>query len=108
MLDLYYARSSVIVMPEAPDHLEFAGSIGLEAHRLLAALFEKGRQAGADLPYFRDSLLKPAQVAALLGTFVENAHELRGDRQALAAFDEMRGFLEGAVSRGLRLVAFAD
>lgn len=108
MLDIYYAGSSVTVIPEAPSHLELAGSLDLEAHRLLAALFEKSRQAGADLQYFQDSLLKPAQVVILLETFLANAHELRGDRRALAAFEVMRGVLEGAVSRGLGLAAFAD
>jgi len=42
MLDIYYVPPSIKVKPEAPDRLELAGSIDLDAHRSLAALFEKG------------------------------------------------------------------
>lgn len=108
MLDIYYTNPSTTAMPEDPGSLELAGSIDLDAHRSLAALFEKGRQAGADLRYFEDSMLKPAQVATLLKTFTTNANELAGNKQALAAFDAMRGVLEAAVSRGMGLVAFGD
>ncbi|NTI64171.1 hypothetical protein G6L85_21895 [Agrobacterium rhizogenes] len=108
MLDIYYAGPFTTLMPRNPGHLELAGSIDLRAHRSLATLFDKGRQAGADLRYFEDSMLKPAQVTMLLETFTANLRELQGDRQALAAFDMMRGLFEGAVSRGMGLVAFAD
>jgi hypothetical protein len=108
MLDIYYADPAATVMPEDPGRLELAGSIDLDAHRSLAALFDKGRQAGVDLRYFEDSLLAPAQVAILLRTFTANAGELEGNRQALAAFGAMRDLLEEAVSRGMGLVAFGD
>ncbi|MCI4591326.1 hypothetical protein MOK15_14655 [Sphingobium sp. BYY-5] len=108
MLDIYYAPPSTRFMPEEPGHLEFAGSIDLDAHRSLATLFEKSRQAGTDLLYFRDSMLKPAQVTILLQTFMANAPGLGGSGQSLAAFNAIRDLLEGAVSRGMGLVAFSD
>ena len=108
MLDIYYARGSTLVMPEDPSQLEFAGSIDLDAHRALAALFEKGRLAGADLQYFRDSILNPAQVAILLQAFMANPPELEGSRQPLAAFDALRNLLAEAVGKGVGLVAFSD
>nr|WP_298097930.1 hypothetical protein [uncultured Shinella sp.] len=108
MLDIYYAEPFTTVLPQNPDRLELAGSIDFDAHRSLATLFDKGRQAGADLRYFEDTMLKPAQVTKLLETFTENACELQGNRQALAAFDMMCGLLERAVSRGMGLIAFAD
>lgn len=108
MLDIYYAPSSTKAMPEDPGSLEFAGSIDLDAHRSLAALFDKGRQAGADLRYSDDSMLEPAQVATLLKVFTANAGELSGNRQALAAFAAMRELLEAAVGKGCGLVAFGD
>ncbi|WP_295983397.1 hypothetical protein [uncultured Variovorax sp.] len=108
MLDIYYTDPSTTDMPEDPGRLEHAGSIDLDAHRSLAALFEKGRQAGADLRYFEDSMLKPSQVATLLKTFNANVGDLKGSRQALAAFEAMRGVLEAAVNRGMGLAAFGD
>lgn len=108
MLDIYYAPPSTLVVPEAPGQLELAGSIDLDAHRSLAALFEQGRQAGAHLPYVRDSMLNPAQVAILLQIFTANAPELEGRRQSLATFNAVRELLEGAVNRGMGLVAFSD
>lgn len=108
MLDIYYADRTTTFMPEGPGRLGFAGSIDLDAHRSLAVLFDKGRQAGADLRYFEDSLLKPAQVVILLKTFLANERDLEGTRQALAAFDSMCGLLERAANRGLGLVAFGD
>lgn len=108
MLDIYYADPATTAMPEDPGSLELAGSIDLDAHRALAALFDKGRQAGADLRYFEDSMLTPTQVAILLKTFLANARSLDGNRQALAAFDSMRSLLQGAADRGMGLVAFGD
>ncbi|MCZ7449345.1 hypothetical protein O8B93_17290 [Agrobacterium rhizogenes] len=108
MLDIYYADRSISAIPFSPDTLEFAGSIDLDAHRSLAALFDKGRAAGADLGYFEDSMLKPEQVKILLETFTANLRELGGNPQVLAAFNMMCGLLEGAVERGGGLVAFSD
>ena len=108
MLDIYYAPPSTLSVPEAPGQLEFAGSIDLDAHRALVALFETGRHAGADLQYFRDSMLNPVQVTILLQTFTANAPELQANRQSLAAFDAVRDLLEEAASRGVGLVAFSD
>jgi hypothetical protein len=108
MLDIYYVPPSTLLVPEDPGKLEFAGSVDLDAHRSLAALFERGRQAGADFQYFQDSMLKPAQVATLLQTFMAHAPELDGKRQSLAAFDALRNLLEEAVSRGMGLIAFSD
>ncbi|WP_149743417.1 hypothetical protein [Rhizobium sp. NFACC06-2] len=48
MLDIYYADFDTTVIPSDPSCLELAGSIDLEAHRSLAALFDKARQAGVD------------------------------------------------------------
>lgn len=108
MLDLYYAPPATLLVPEEPGQLEFAGSIDLDAHRSLAALFEKGRMAGADLQYLRDSMLKPEQVAILLQIFMASAPEPERCGQSLAAFDAIRGLLEEAASRGMALVAFSD
>lgn len=108
MLDIYYTDPSTTDMPEDPGSLELAGSIELDAHRSLAVLFDKGTKAGASFKYFEDSLLTPAQVATLLKIFTSNVGELGGNRQALAAFDAMRGIFEGAVSKGAGLVAFGD
>ncbi|MDR6591187.1 MULTISPECIES: hypothetical protein [Agrobacterium tumefaciens complex] len=48
MLDIYYADFDTTFMPLNPGCLELAGSIDLDAHRLLAALFDKaGRLARA-------------------------------------------------------------
>jgi len=52
--------------------------------------------------------LTPVQVATLLKVFTSNVGELGGNRQALAAFDAMRGIFEGAVGKGAGLVAFGD
>lgn len=108
MLDIYYADFDTTFMPPDPGGLEFAGSIDLDAHRLLAALFDKARQAGADLSYFDDTLLEPAQVAILLNILLANEHVLEGNEHALAALHSMRDFLERAAKRGVGLVAFAD
>jgi len=58
--------------------------------------------------YFGDSMLKPTQVEVLLKIFTANACELERNEQARAAFNQMRDLLEGAVSRGVGLVAFGD
>ncbi len=108
MLDIYYAPPSTLTMPEEPGRLEFAGSIDLDTHRSLAALFEEGRQAGADLRYLQDSMLNPAQVAILLRTFMTNAPALEESGSSLPAFDAVRNLLEEAVSKGMGLVAFSD
>lgn len=108
MLDIYYADLATTFMPDDPDRLELAGSIDLDAHRLLADLFDKGRQAGADLRYFEDSMLSPGQVVTLLSTFLANERGFEESRHALAAFDSMRGILERAANRGMGLVAFGD
>jgi hypothetical protein len=104
MLDIYFAPSSTVVVPEGPGSLEFAGSIDLHAHRSLADLLEKGRQAGAELPYFRDSLLNPEQVRLLLEIFVANASEAKGN----ATFAAIGQLLERAADEGAGLVAFSD
>lgn len=51
MLEIYCAPASTISVSVDPGYLEFAGSIDLNAHLSLAALFEKGRRpaAGHDL-----------------------------------------------------------
>ncbi len=108
MLDIYYAPPSTLLTPEEPGQLEFAGSIDLDAHRSLATLLERGRQAGADLQYFRDSMLNPAQVAILLQTFRAHSPELEGSRHSRATFDAVRNLLEEAVGRGMGLIAFSD
>lgn len=79
MLDIYYADFDTAFMPPDSGCLELAGSINLDAHRLLAALFDKGRQAGADLSYFEDALLEPAQVAILLNILLTNEYVLKGN-----------------------------
>lgn len=108
MLDLYYTDPSTLGMPDDPGRLELAGSIDLDAHRSLVVLFDKCSKAGADLKYFEDSFLKPAQVAKLLKIFTASSHELGGNRQALAAFEVMHSVFETAVSKGAGLVAFSD
>jgi len=108
MLDIYYAPPFTVHMPENPDQLELAGSMDLHAHRSLAVLLDKGSKAGADLRYFEDSMLRPAQVVILLEIFMANARELEGNHLALAAFDVMHTLLEAAVSRGAGLIAFSD
>lgn len=108
MLDLYYTDPSTLDMPDDPGRLQLAGSIDLDAHRSLVVLFDKGSKVGAGLKYFEDSFLQPAQVATLLKIFTANAHELGGNRQALAAFEAMHGVFEAAVSKGAGLVAFSD
>lgn len=108
MLDLYYAPSSTRLVPEQPGELEFAGSIDLDAHRSLAALFEQGRLAGADLQYLGDSMLKPEQVTILLRIFMANAPEPERSGRSPAAFDAVRDLLERAAGRGMGLVAFGD
>jgi len=108
MLDIYYVPAFVMDMPQHPGDLELAGSMDLDAHRSLAGLFDKGRQAGAELSYFEDSMLKPAQVAVLLETFTANAGELEGNQPGLAAFDVMHALIKAAVSRGVGLAAFGD
>lgn len=108
MLDIYYADFDATVIPSDPGCLELAGSIDLDAHRLLAALFDKARQAGVDLRYFGDTLLEPRQVAILLNILLTNEYVLEGNEHALAAFNSMRDLLERAAKRGVGLVAFAD
>lgn len=108
MLDIYFAPPSMTSVPVDPDHLEFAGSIDLDAHRSLAILFERGRQAGADLPYFRDSILTPAQTRLLLETFLAKGSDPYGSQRGCAAFDDMRQLLEKAAGRGMGCVAFSD
>ncbi|MGV2021115.1 hypothetical protein [Agrobacterium sp. 22-223-1] len=108
MLDIYYADFNTTVIPSDPGCLELAGSVDLDAHRLLAALFDKARQAGVDLRYFEDTLLETKQVAILLNILMANEHVLEGNEHALAAFNSMRDLLERAAKRGVGLVAFAD
>mgnify|MGYP003583773297 CR=1 FL=1 len=108
MLDIYFAPPSMTSVPADPGHLEFAGSIDLDAHRSLAMLFEKSRQAGADLQYFQDSILKPEQIAILLQTFMVNVSGVEGSRQMPPAFDVIRRLLGRAADRGMGLVAFSD
>ncbi|MFB7146976.1 hypothetical protein ACFCY3_20590 [Agrobacterium deltaense] len=48
MLDIYYADFDTTVIPSDPGCLELAGSIDLDAHRSLAALFDKALRAGVD------------------------------------------------------------
>ena len=94
MLDIYFAPPLTTSVPADPGQMELAGAIDVDAHRSLAPLFEKGRQAGADLQYFQDSILEPAQVAVLLQIFMANALEPEGRQPA---FDAMRRLLEEAV-----------
>ncbi|MBB4403871.1 MULTISPECIES: hypothetical protein [Rhizobium/Agrobacterium group] len=108
MLDIYYAELDTKLMPADACGLELAGSIDLDAHRLLAALFDKGRQAGAHLSYFEDTLLEPVQVGILLNILLTNEYILEGNEHALAAFNSMRDLLERAAKRGVGLLAFAD
>jgi hypothetical protein len=108
MLDLYYIDPFTADMPDDPGSLELAGSIDLANHRSLAVLFDKGSQAGAGLKYFEDSFLQPAQIATLMKIFMANACELGSNRQALAAFEAMRGIFEAALVKGAGLVAFSD
>ncbi|QCL96488.1 hypothetical protein [Agrobacterium tumefaciens] len=108
MLDIYYADFDTTVLPSDPGCLEFAGSIDLDAHRSLAALFDKAQQAGVDLRYFDDTLLEPVQVGILLNILLTNKYVLEGNEHALAAFNSMRDLLERAAKRGAGLVAFAD
>lgn len=107
MLDIYYTPATAS-MPGDPDHLELAGSIDLDAHHSLAILFDKGRQAGADLPYLEDTALGPAQVDTLLTIFLAHEAGLERSPRAQAAFASMRDLLESAASRGQGLVAFCD
>lgn len=108
MLDIYYAAPSITAMPEDPSDLELAGSIDLDAHRMLTLLVDKSGQPGIGLKYFEDSMLRPEQVAALLQIVIANADELEGDGQASASLEAMRSIAERAVSEGLGLVAFGD
>lgn len=107
MLDIYYIPATA-AMPEDPDHLELAGSIDLDAHGSLATLFDKGRQAGADLRYSEDSTLGPAQVDILLKIFLAHAPGSGHGPRVQAAFAAMRHLLESAASRGMGLAAFCD
>lgn len=108
MLDIYYADFDTTVISSDPGCLELAGSIDLHAHRLLAALFDKARRAGADLRYFDDTLLEPRQVAILLNILLTNEDVLEGNEHALAAFNSIRDLVQRAAKRGVGLVAFAD
>lgn len=108
MLDIYFAPPSMMSVPADPGHLEFAGAIDLDAHRSLANLFERSREVGTALPYFRDSILTPAQTRILLETFVANAPGIEESQRVRAAFDGMRQLLEKAAHRGMGIVAFSD
>ncbi|NTE83662.1 hypothetical protein G6M12_19060 [Agrobacterium tumefaciens] len=48
MLDIYYADFDTTVIHSDPGCLEFAGSIDVDAHRSLPALFDKARRADVD------------------------------------------------------------
>jgi hypothetical protein len=108
MLDFYFVPSSCAAMPEDPHGLAHAGSIDLDAHRALAIVFDQCRQAGAELSYFEDALLRPNQVVTMLGVFNANADTLGIDGGRLAAFKTMRGILARAAEQGAGLAAFCD
>jgi hypothetical protein len=108
MLDIYYVAPSITVMPDDPGQLEFAGSMDIDVHRLLALLVDMSGRTDIRFKYFEDSLLTPAQVASLLEIVMAGAGEGEGHGQAFAALAVMRGILERAVREGLGLVAFGD
>ncbi|GLQ09796.1 hypothetical protein GCM10007913_17280 [Devosia yakushimensis] len=108
MFDIYFVPSSCSAMPEDPRGLEHAGSIDLAAHRSLAPVLDQCRQAGADLSYFDDTLLRPDQVLTMLGVFNANADTLGAERGPRAAFETMHGMLARAAKQGMGLAAFCD
>lgn len=92
-------------MPRDPRGLVHAGSIDFDAHRSLAAVFDQCRQAGANLTYFDDSLLRPEQVVTMQRVFDANTGAHRGQ---IAAFKAIRGILDRAAEQGMGLAAFCD
>ena len=103
MLELYFADPSLRAVPGDPATLEYAGGIGLDAHRAMRAVLERCRDAGADLPYFADSLLSPAQVAIMRALF-DAGHQPGGHED----YQRLRAILADAAARGCALAAFCD
>ncbi|MDQ0081835.1 hypothetical protein SAMN05518854_10710 [Variovorax sp. YR266] len=108
MLDLYFVEPACRHLPKDPRGLEHAGSVDLDVHRSLAALFDRCIQKGADLKYFEDSLLRGEQVVAMLEIFTANAPETGAQRGQIAAFKSMHAILTRAKAQGMGLAAFCD
>lgn len=103
MLELYFADPSLSAVPGDPSALEYAGGIGLDAHRAMRAVLDRCRDAGAYLPYSADSLLNPAQVAIMRALF-DAGCEPGGHEGYL----RLRAILADAAGSGRALVAFCD
>ena len=108
MLDIYFVPPSCRAMPRDPRGLALAGSIDFDAHRSLAAVFDQCRQAGANLTYFDDSLLRPEQVVTMQRVFDANTGALGAHRGQIAAFKAIRAILDRAAEQGMGLAAFSD
>lgn len=65
MLDIYFVDPICRHLPKDPSGLAHAGCVDLDAHRSLAALFDRCIQGGANLKYFDDTLLRAEQVVSM-------------------------------------------
>lgn len=95
-------------MPKDPRGLVHAGSIDFDAHRSLAVVFDQCGQAGANLSYFDDSLLRPDQVMTMRHVFDTNTSAVDAHGGQIAAFKTIREILDRAAGEGVGLAAFCD
>jgi hypothetical protein len=108
MLDIYFVEPARRHLPKDPSGLEHAGCVDLDAHRSLAALFDKCIREGVNLKYFDDSLLRAEQVVTMLEIFTTSAPEPGAQRGQIAAFKSMHAILTRAVAQGMGLAAFCN
>ncbi len=108
MLDLYFVESTCRHLPKDPRGLELAGSVDLDAHCSIAALFDRCVRKGANLDYFDDSLLRAEQVVTMLEVFTANAPEAGAQHAQIAAFKSIHAILTQAKAQGMGLAAFCD
>ncbi|CAA2107827.1 hypothetical protein [Variovorax paradoxus] len=108
MLDICFVEPERRHLPKDPGGLVHAGCVDLDAHRSLAALFDRCIQGGANLKYFDDTLLRAEQVVTMLAIFTVNAPERGAPRGQIAAFKSMHAILTRAAAQGVGLAAFCD
>jgi hypothetical protein len=111
MLDLYYIEtdSDMLGMLEIPDESKWIGSIDLDQHKCLAALFDICEMKGIRFPYSEDSLLTFEQVKVMNKLFDDNLYIIKNENiNTLNTYTMFKTIISIAIDKNAGIISFCD
>ena len=108
MLDIYLLDDSEEI-PDYPDEKSYLGSLKLEHHKALYALWELCNEKSIQLKYFEDSHLSYKEVMMVFDCIKELSNLQKSDIKIVKeAYSLIKSIIEKAAKESSGVVSFCD